>query len=56
MQRIQIISYFIYFCVFVIGLVIGRITMAVQYEVMKPEKEIKEDNKPNSSDTSKPPQ
>jgi len=41
---------------FVIGLVVGRVTMAVQYEAMKPKKEIKEDNKSNSSGASKPPQ
>jgi hypothetical protein len=27
---------FIYFCIFVIGIIIGRVAMAVQIEVMKP--------------------
>ena len=29
-------QYFIAFCIFVIGMVIGRLSMAIQYEVMKP--------------------
>ncbi len=36
MQREQAITYFIYFCLLVIGMVLGRLTMAIQYEVMKP--------------------
>ncbi len=38
MQTAKVIAWFLYFCVFVMGLVIGRITMAIQYAVMKPKK------------------
>ena len=36
MDVVQVKQYFVMFCIFVIGMIIGRLTMAIQYEVMRP--------------------
>ncbi len=41
MQQLQILKWFLYFCIFLMGLIIGRVTMAVQYETMNPKKDTK---------------
>lgn len=34
----KIVTWFLYLCIFAMGLIIGRISMAIQYAVMKPKK------------------
>ncbi len=45
MNTIEAIRYFTYFGLIVIGIVVGRITMAIQIEAMKPKKIQQKENK-----------
>jgi len=38
MLSAESIRYFTYFSIFIMGLIIGRLSMAIQYAVMKPAK------------------
>lgn len=50
----EIIQLFKYFCVFMIGIILGRVTMAVQMIVMKPKGQ--DAAVPNKSDNKNPSQ